>query len=154
MKAEYLSKRGIVMCGNKMWVLCFGLLVSFAHHSTGREAPAKFAAKLPNGVKVELIGLSFHNVSHKGSQVWWKPDGSYLEREPYRIPGRQTSSVQQTRQFAVRIDCDGDYSSATLNSKGLTRIQPKTPYDANNQPIPALRTRKEMNSGFMTYWDL
>ncbi len=127
------------MRGNKMWVLCFGLLLSFAPRSTGQEEPERFAATLPNGVKVELIGVSFHSASHKGPQTWWKPDGSDLEQEPYRNPGRGTTSVEHTRQFAVRIDCDGDYSCATLNSKGLTRIQPVTPYDANNQSIPALR---------------
>ncbi len=125
---------------NKVVFLCFGLLVCFAHRSICQEEPEKFAATLPNGAKVELIGVSFHDDSHEGPQAWWKPDGSDLEQEPYRRPGRQTTAVQYTRQFAIRIDCDGDYSSATLDSRGLTRIQPKTPYDANNQSIPALRS--------------
>ena len=125
---------------NKVVFLCFGLLVSFAHRSICQEEPERYAATLPNGVKVELIGVSFYDVRHKGPQTWWKPDGSDLEQEPYRVPGSGTSSVQYTRQFAVRIDCDGDYSSATLNSRGRTDIQPKTPYDANNQSIPALRS--------------
>lgn len=128
------------MYGNRLAILYFGLLVGVAQQSTGQETPEKFAATLPNGVKVELVGLSFHDVSHKGPQTWWKPDGSDLEREPYRTPGRQTTSVQHTRQFAVRINCDGDYSSATLNSEGYTDIQPKTPYDEKNQSIPALRS--------------
>jgi len=102
---------------NKVVFLCFGLLVSFANRSICQGEPEKFAATLPNGVKVELIGVSFHSASHKGPQTWWKPDGSDLKREPYRRPGRQTTSVQDTRQFAIRIDCDGDYSSATLNSR-------------------------------------
>jgi len=127
------------MRGDKMCLLCFGLLVSFVHHSVAREEPAKFAATLPNGVKVELIGVSFHDAMHKGPQTWWKPDGSDLEREPYRSPKHYTSWVSDTRQFAVRIDCDGNYSSATFNSKGRTATQPVVPYDANNQSIEALR---------------
>ena len=41
--------------------LCFGLLVSFASRSAGREEPEKFAATLPNGMEVELIDLRFIN---------------------------------------------------------------------------------------------
>ncbi|MHC4166438.1 MAG: thioredoxin domain-containing protein [Planctomycetota bacterium] len=123
----------------KVVFLCFGLLVSFASRSAGREEPEKFAATLPNGAKVELIGVSFHDAMNKGPQTWWKPDGSDLQQEPYRSPKRYTSRVTDTRQFAVRIGCDEDYSSATFSSKGRTTTQPVIPYDANNQSIPALR---------------
>jgi hypothetical protein len=113
--------------------------VIFSNHLIARGEQEKFAATLPNGTRIELIGVSYHDAMHKGPQTWWKPDGSDLEQEPYRSPKHYTSWVLDTRQFAMRIECEGDYSSATFNSDGRTNTQPVTPYDANSQPMPALR---------------
>jgi len=127
------------MSGHKTAVLYLGLLIGFANHSAAGEEPERFMATLPNGATVELIGLSYHNAMHKGPQRWWKPDGSDLRREAYRNPRHSCSWVQNTRQFAVRIDCKGDYSSVTFSSSGRTNTQPVIPYDANSKSMPNLR---------------
>ncbi len=44
------------------------------------ERPRKYAGTLPNGVTVELVGVSYH--PSQGEQ-WWRPDGTTLAEAPY-----------------------------------------------------------------------
>jgi len=69
-----------------------------------RQAEAsEWAATLPNGVTVELVGVSFH--PSKGKQ-WWRPDGTSLERAPYDVIGPGVAGEGITRETAVRLVAD------------------------------------------------
>jgi hypothetical protein len=65
-------------------------------------ADSPWKGTLPNGVMVELVGLS---ESPSAGRPWWKPDGSPLADAPYDEPLRTSfaSPHQVTREIAVRL---------------------------------------------------
>jgi prepilin-type processing-associated H-X9-DG protein len=69
--------------------------------------PSGWVATLPNGVTIELIGVSFHP---SRGQSWWKPDGSPLAEAPYErtemtgFPDDQSFAYE----FAVKFKSPGD----------------------------------------------
>jgi len=63
------------------------------------DAATNFIASLPNGIRVELVGIS-DNPSI--DRPWWRPDGSPLPERPY--PGINAFSTEEgklAREFAV-----------------------------------------------------
>jgi prepilin-type processing-associated H-X9-DG protein len=48
------------------------------------QTTSDFKATLPNGVTVELVGVCEH--PSEGKQ-WWAPDGTFLEKAPYKTMG-------------------------------------------------------------------
>jgi hypothetical protein len=126
-------KRGICI------LACF---LSVAGYCNARQNIGEFAATLPNGATVELIGLSYHSpgAGLSQSKPWWLPDGSDLPGEPYRHPrkGTGTGTGSYAREFAMRITGVEDYSCATYNSLGRSNVQPVVPLDENNQSVPGV----------------
>ena len=67
----------------------------------------KLIARLPNGVTVELVGVSEHPSEGK---EWWRPTGMPFEEPPYagteevRLPGAR----QQLHEFAFKLRGVGD----------------------------------------------
>ncbi|MEX2120157.1 MAG: M56 family metallopeptidase [Pirellulales bacterium] len=70
--------------------------------------PQRYAAMLPNGAKVELLGVTYH----KGKRNdWWRADGSRLAGVPLDPNRRQVAFTEinadarqnECREFAVRI---------------------------------------------------
>ncbi|MCK4814633.1 hypothetical protein KA005_02590, partial [bacterium] len=69
------------------------------------QVSKKFAATLPNGTKIELLGVCGHPSTDK---QWWRPDGSTVKGEgfgdfhfknPYYVP----EFDEQTRVFAINL---------------------------------------------------
>ena len=123
-----------------IWILtCF---LSIASHSNAKQDVRDFAAKLPNGARVELVGVSYHTPRKDLSQPrrWWRPDGSDLPDEPYRHPRKTTGTVDgyYAREFALRITGVDDYSCATHNSLGRSNIQPVIPLNESNESVPGV----------------
>jgi len=117
--------------------LCLGSIVSAAGQ------PPRFAATLPNGVTVELVGVSFHSLEKRPSPAqWWRPDGSDLSQEPYRRLGSFTTSGydEYSCEFALRIGGANEYGCIAFNSLGQSSVAPGIPRDANERPIPSLRS--------------
>ncbi len=116
---------------------CF---LSIASHSNAKQNVKDFAATLPNGARVELVGVSYHPPGNDLSQPrrWWRPDGSDLPDEPYRHPRRTTGTVSgyYAREFALRITGVDEYSCATYNSTGRSNIQPVIPLNQSNESVP------------------
>ncbi len=124
-----------------IWVLaCFLSIVACAN---AKQDMGKFIATLPNGITVELIGVSYHGLGTGPSEPkrWWKPDGSDLPDEPYRRPHRYSSSSANyyVREFAIRVTGAENYSSAEFNSLGRSNTQPGIPKDGKGDPLPDLR---------------
>ena len=67
--------------------------------SSGAGAAQPYQATLPNGVTVELVGVSYY--PSEGKQ-WWRPDGSPLAQAPYDGIGPGTIG-EVAREFAVRL---------------------------------------------------
>jgi len=67
-----------------------------------KEAGTESKVTLPNGVTVELIGVSYHPSQE---QPWWRPDGTLLEEAPYDEVRANVNvgDDQQAREFAVRV---------------------------------------------------
>ncbi len=98
----------------RTWAFALGLVLLLSTtmlvSSTSQKAKAEnkksnettFTGTLPNEVKVELIGVSYHPSKNK---PWWRPDGSPLSNAPYAhasgniIPQKN----EEAREFAVRI---------------------------------------------------
>ena len=67
-----------------------------------QEPSTESKVTLPNGVTVELIGVSYHP---SREQPWWRPDGTLLEEGPYDEVRANVNvgDDQQAREFAVRV---------------------------------------------------
>ena len=65
-------------------------------------AQGPFEAWLPNGIKVELVGVAEHPSKDR---PWWKPDGSRLAIRPYDWLGASvvTGKNEMARELAVRL---------------------------------------------------
>lgn len=74
--------------------------------SPAKAAPAQsgqseFGATLPNGLRLEVVGVSY---SPSAGKEWWKPDGSPLPDRPYdAMPNARVSGGAVSRDIAVRI---------------------------------------------------
>jgi beta-lactamase regulating signal transducer with metallopeptidase domain len=69
------------------------------------SAESKFTAVLSNGVRVELVGVCEH--PSEGKQ-WWRPDGTAMEKPPYKNvkgdPIRNSNErFNQLREIAVKV---------------------------------------------------
>ena len=118
------------------------LLLCLGSTASAEEAES-FAATLPNGATVELVGVCFHSPASDLSEPrrWWKPDGSELAEEPFRHPRKGTNPGwrQYACEFALHIIGPNDYSCATYDSRGPSTVQPVIPLDEKNESIPDLR---------------
>ena len=68
-----------------------------------RPSNSPFAAPLPNGVTVELLGVA---ESPANDRPWWRPDGAPLDGRPYdRLDDAMVAGQGQiVRELAVRLD--------------------------------------------------
>jgi hypothetical protein len=117
-----------------------GLLVG-ANQAAIQEEPGRFVATLPNGVTVELVGVSYHNPGGGFEpKRWWQPDGTEIPDGPYRHPRESTGagSGYYAREFAMRITGADGYSCATYDSLGRSRIQPVVPLNEKNESVPGV----------------
>ncbi|MDP6444260.1 MAG: M56 family metallopeptidase [Pirellulaceae bacterium] len=65
-----------------------------------REEPT-FAAELPNGTRVKLLGVSTHPAK---PDSWWRPDGAPLAEAPAAaVADRLRTGEGKTREFAVQV---------------------------------------------------
>ena len=106
------------------------------------EEAQRFAATLPNGVTVELVGVSFHSLGKRLHPAqWWRPDGSHLPEEAFRRPGKMTTTNydEYSCEFALRISGADEYSCVAFNSLGQSHVAPEIPRDADDKPMPTLR---------------
>ncbi|HEY7088588.1 MAG TPA: sigma-70 family RNA polymerase sigma factor [Tepidisphaeraceae bacterium] len=105
------------------------------------SAPAPLAAVLPDGVGVELIGLSENPSTGK---AWWRGDGSPLAKPPYQL-NRVANGVvkpdpgQLAREIAVRINYQVQGSNEPANVRWYVREASGSiganPFNDRNQPI-------------------
>ena len=116
-------------------------LLSLNGYAASEQIEKKFVAELPNGIKVELVGVAYHKID-KGVKLWWRPDGQTLPDEPYRRPSTYTtgSAEYSIREFAMRISGAEDYSSVAFSSLGRSNTPPGVPSDAKDIRIPELRS--------------
>ncbi|NQT01131.1 MAG: redoxin domain-containing protein [Planctomycetes bacterium] len=118
-----------------IWILT--CLLSIAGHSDAKQDSRVFAATLPNGVAVELIGVSYRSSGLSQPKRWWRPDGADLPDEPYRHSRRSTGAHVgiYVRDFALRITGTDDYSCVTYNSLGRSNVQPNIPLNEKNESV-------------------
>jgi hypothetical protein len=124
-----------------MKAVAFALSCLCALGVPAEDKTPRFAATLPNGVTVELVGVSFHSLDDRSEPAqWWKPDGSDLAVEPYRRPRSGTSpgGGYYACEFALRITGAEDYSCATYNALGRSNVQPAVPLNEKNESVPGL----------------
>jgi len=110
-------------------------------YANSEQVNEKFIATLPNGIKVELIGVAYHNIED-GPKLWWRPDGQVLTDEPYRRPNMYStgSAEYSIREIVVCIAGTEDYSSTAFSSLGRSHTRPGIPKDVNNVPLSELRS--------------
>ncbi|MFN0054701.1 MAG: M56 family metallopeptidase [Planctomycetales bacterium] len=77
--------------------------------------PIKHAAKLPNGVEVELAGVAMANVrtadeaQRRPDDAWWRADGTRLKRPPMKLFAASVDESQkEAREFAIKLTPAGD----------------------------------------------
>ena len=71
---------------------------------TGQSAMSPYSAVLPNGSRVELVGISYHPSRWR---EWWSADGTPLEKRPYAKLASEPELPQQEgsrwMQVAIRV---------------------------------------------------
>ncbi len=122
----------------KKAVLISVFFVCIVVHANTVQENGKFAATLPNGATVDLIGVSYRSQGLSQPKRWWRPDGTDMIEEPYRHSTTSAggSSGYKVRDFALRITGVANYSSASYNSLGRTNVQPVVPVDKDNKFLP------------------
>jgi len=77
---------------------------------------SRAATELPNGVGVELAGISKHP---SAGQPWWRYDGSPLEKAPYDKAGGNVypSAFETAYEFAVRLHDLPDGAAVTMKTE-------------------------------------
>jgi parallel beta-helix repeat protein len=117
---------------------------------------SRFSATLPNGVTVELLGVSRHYIQSERpvEQTWWAPSGKILEKMPYAKLGwsATTDYRNSTYEFAVRLDGKEEYTYAAETSLGRSLGFPKVPKSKTDESLPNMRAfigefRKEDKEG-------
>lgn len=109
----------------------------------GNIAQSEFAATLPNGVTVELIGLArLADLKPGKSPTWWKPDGQLLAEAPYdKIEGteeqeRQADSLAghgDARQVVLRMET---WRHGSVDARLRTYQKLERPvYQDGNMPV-------------------
>jgi len=98
--------------------------------------PSPWQATLPNGITVELVGISYH--PSEGKQ-WWRPDGSPMREAPYDMirPGMRG---EVEREIAVRLG--GDETEDLSTTWGLEPSPGWSPDDSpmrGGRPVPGMR---------------
>jgi hypothetical protein len=85
------------------------------------DAAEQFVATLPNGVKVEMVGISR---CPSAGTAWWKPDGDELERAPYINVSQPFSTGENglAYEIAYRL-CD---PSRTIGWASIMRVAGST----------------------------
>jgi len=106
--------------------------------------------ELPNGVTVELAGVSPH--PSKG-QRWWQPDGSTLAEAPYDQTGVKVDPGRgrQAFEFALRLDglADRDIGLTLPGSSATARRENKSLRDVRAfvMSFPQARQRADVRIG-------
>ncbi len=70
-----------------------------------KKPDGTFAVTLPNGVTVELVGLSEHPSEGK---KWWRPDGTFWEDRPYEEFSSHNTSGEKGYELVWRLRSDED----------------------------------------------
>ncbi len=81
--------------------------------------PDRYVAELPNGVRVDFIGLA---PMEKEPKTWWKPDGSPLSDVPKH--GKETLNVtaHEVRRALIRVH-GGGLSYLDVITPGMTNVR-------------------------------
>ncbi len=88
--------------------------------------PVRSVATLPNGVTVELVGVSFHPSAENS---WWQADGSPLEKRPYEKSDgsvyKDDPKQADCREFVLEIHgLSKDYAVTTqFGRPGASAVQ-------------------------------
>jgi beta-lactamase regulating signal transducer with metallopeptidase domain len=115
-----------------------------------------FSATLPNGVTVELVGVTNHYIQSErpAKQIWWGPSGKILEKMPYTKLGLSATTDYRNLnyEFAIRLDGRGENTYAAETSLGRSLGFPKVPKSKTNESLPNMRAfigefRKEDKEG-------
>lgn len=104
----------------------------------------EFTATLPNGVTVELLGVSEY--PSEGKQ-WWSPQGTVLNEAPYATSGNKESHDKEgyrNYEFALRLKPE-DVSYIWLVPGGSFGSDTGSPKNKNGRP---LRDLKSYQTGF------
>jgi beta-lactamase regulating signal transducer with metallopeptidase domain/Leucine-rich repeat (LRR) protein len=87
--------------------------------STKSLPSEKIEAKLPNGIKIELAGVSTPplELPSNDKRTWWKGDGSPLDQSPFPL-GFLTVGPDKAvgREFAIRVTAPAEKPSLTMLS--------------------------------------
>jgi len=91
----------------KQWCICMlACLVGIPAFAATDGIAAEFAATLPDGTTVELIGLRNYSIQDlekfkDRNYPWWRPDGTALVEPPDRFKGRTSSP--RAYWFVIRV---------------------------------------------------
>ena len=75
---------------------------------------SQFIATLPNGVKVELVGVCEH--PSEGKQ-WWRPDGSKLSQRPFEKLYQRCYTKREYYELALKVGSP-ENRKLSIDSKG------------------------------------
>ncbi|OHB54883.1 MAG: hypothetical protein A2173_03305 [Planctomycetes bacterium RBG_13_44_8b] len=104
------------------------------------ETGRSFSKTLPNGVTVELVGVSRNPTEGK---QWWRPDGSLLDKSPYHTIGGgvviQDDNEFKAYQFVARISGVNEEDMRWQVPGGTKSTYTGQPMDEAGQQIPDLR---------------
>jgi hypothetical protein len=64
------------------------------------QVNSRFTATLPNGVKVELVGVCEHPSEGKH---WWRPDGSKLSQRPFEKLYQRSYAKRELYELALKV---------------------------------------------------
>ncbi|NQV31478.1 MAG: M56 family metallopeptidase, partial [Phycisphaeraceae bacterium] len=129
-----------------MGILLIGVLLlpmAQAIQPESNTAPkSAFKATLPNGVTVELVGISHHFMQsdRPEQQAWWRPDGQPLKEMPYAELGWSTTN-KNSLEFAFHLTGSDEY---TLKSRSPHRfddqwLNANIPTQADGTTVNGLR---------------
>ncbi|HLQ45935.1 MAG TPA: hypothetical protein VK137_14445, partial [Planctomycetaceae bacterium] len=80
--------------------------------------PETFIAELPNGVRVEFVGLA---QMEEEAKTWWKPDGTPLDEVPKHGKETITVSGQEVRRALLRVHGD-KLNFEDVTAPGMTNV--------------------------------
>lgn len=106
-----------------------------------RITPVGSVADLGDGVTVELLGVCEHPGEGK---PWWRPDGSPLEKAPYKTTGTTLPAQPGFRayEFAARVAAPDDAHVKWAVPGGTYSTDTGSPMGANGERLRDLRAYK------------
>ncbi len=96
-------------------------LAVLSPRATEAKSANEFTITLPNGVQIELLGVSRHQLEGK---TWWRPDGTPLKQAPTDVTMEFFEDFKDGFEIAFRWKCLKELTSSRLSV--VMTLEPET----------------------------